>query len=322
MQAQTVTIIGLGRVGTSVGLALKQAPLELEIVGYDTASSRGREVKDKLEAVDKNKWSLTGAAEMADIVVIAVPAAEQESVLRDIGNHLQAHTLVVDLSGLKSSGLQWATKYFKEGHYVGARPVLRADLLADGSTGVDAARADLFQNSVFCVAPGPNVEPKAVDTAVNFGRLLGATPYFVEPMEFDSLIQAVDTIPGLLAAAMFNAAHNAIGWRDILRFAGHSFAQTVQPLRKGIDIAYLASGNREATLRWIDALQEELAEVRRAVAEDDRELLEDRLEDLDIKREIWLRERMKNDWAEDKDTPEVPGIAQQFLGGFFSKNKK
>lgn len=321
MQAQTVTIVGLGRVGSSVGLALKQAPLELDVIGYDSVSKRSRQAKDQFSAVDKTKWSLAQATELADILIIAVPAAEQESVLRDIGTHVQAHTLVVDLSGLKASGLAWAEKYLKQGHYVGAYPVLRADLLSDGRTGIEAARVDLFQNSLFCLAPGPDLEEKAVDTAVNFGRLLGAVPYFVAPAEFDSFIQAVETLPGLVAAAVFATVQQSTGWRDMLRFAGHPFAQSVQPLQKGVDIAYLTADNRSATLRWLDAFQQELAELRRAVAEDDLELLTARLEDLDIKREQWLAERVKNDWVEGKDDHEMPSFAQQFFGTFFKPKK-
>ena len=297
MKAQTITIIGMDRLGASVGLALKQSPMELTIIGNDRDGDMIR-AAEAVGAIDEIKRNLNQAAAMADILLLAVPVSELEETLQIVGGAVQEHTLVIDLSGLKGPGLVWAEKYLRQGHYVGASLVLAASALADGRADTALADPSLFKDSVFCVMPSVEAEPAAVETAVNFGRLLGASPYFVDIAEYDNLVQGTETLPGLLAAAMFGTVHNSSGWRDMLRFAGLPFALTTLPLTSGADIARLALNDKEATLGWLNALVKEVQQVRQWVYEGEEELLTARLESLQLERDRWLRERAKNDWLE------------------------
>jgi prephenate dehydrogenase len=315
MKAQTISILGLGRIGASVGLALKASGYELEIIGYDPDRETGNKAKE-IGAVGKFVGNLLNAATLADIIVLALPFKELESTLKLIGQDISPQALIIDLGSLKSPGIKWAEQHLKRGHYIGAGPVLSASMLADSRLSIEAADAGLFANSVFCIVPSASAEPKAVETAVNFGRLLGATPFFLDAMEYDSLIHGVETGPGLLSAAMFRAVRQSTGWRDILRFAGLNFALATTGLENE-DLAYLALENKEASLRWLDSVLEQLKEVRRWIAEGDLERLDLILDELAIDRARWLHERAKNDWTEDKDKPdlsEMSGIGGQFFG--------
>ncbi len=319
MKAQTVSIIGMGRLGVSLGLALKATQAGLTVIGHDRIEERTRLAKDKLGAIDKAEWNLINAVSAADILVLALPVSELEDTLSVSGSEVQPHALVLDMSSLKGLGLKWAKQYAPRVHYVGASPVLTAASLADGRDDPLTASADLFKNSVFCLAPSATADPQAVETAVNFGLLLGATPYFVDPLEYDSLVQGVETIPGLLAAAMFNTVHQSAGWRDILRFANVPFAMSTQPLSEGADVARLALNDKAATLRWLDALINEMQAFRRQIAAGDRESLALIMEDLWLKREKWLKERAENNWVEG-ETPKIEhrGLTEQMLGGWIS----
>lgn len=315
MKAQTVSILGLGRIGASVGLALKASSFEVQIIGYDEDRDTGNRAKE-IGAVDKMVWNIFNAATMADIVVLALPFKDLEDTLKLIGDDLSPHTLIIDFSILKSPGVKWANQYLKRGHYIGASPVLSASLLTDSRQSIEAADSQLFENSVFCIAPSPAAEPKAVETAVNFGHLLGATPFFLDAMEYDALIHGVETGPGLLSAAVFRAVQQSTGWRDILRFAGLPFALATIGLENE-DLAYLALQDRDASLRWLDSILEQLQEVRRWIADGDLERLDLILDELAIERARWLHERAQNDWMEDDDRPdlnEVSGIGGQFFG--------
>lgn len=300
MKAQTITIIGLDRFGASIGLALKQASLALTIIGNDSDGKRVQ-AAEAAGAIDSSKRNLGSAAAAADILVLAVPFVELEGTLRIVGEVVQEHTLVIDLSGLKGPGLAWAKRFMKRGHYVGASLVLSASSLADGRSDTNLADAELFKDSVMCVMPAVDAEEGAVETAVNFGRLLGASPYFVDIAEYDNLVQGTETLPGLIAAATFGAVHKAGGWRDMLRFAGLPFALTTLALADGENTARLALNNKEATLRWLNAIIEEMQQVRQWVYDGEAELLSANLESLMIERERWLRERAENDWLEVKE---------------------
>ncbi len=322
MNAKNISIIGLGRLGASVGLAVKQSLPGLAVIGHDRDADLARLALNKLGAVDKLENNAHTLAARADILVLAVPVNELEPLLTVIGDAVQSHALVLDFASLKQPGLKWAAQYLRQGHYVGASPVLAADWLTDGRTEQEAASADLFRNSVFCLMPSPKAEPAAVETAVVFGSTLGAIPYFVDPLEYDSLAQGLEVVPGLLAVALFRAITQSTGWRDMLRFAGQSFAQTTQPLSAGADIAYQALNNKTATLRWLDALIEALTTTRQWVQQGDAELLEATFTNLHGERERWLASRSQNEWAE-AQAPEVANISlgSQLFGALTRKRK-
>lgn len=320
MQAQTITIIGMQRLGVSVALALRAALPKVTLVGHDKDGSIAREVKEKTGAIDKVEWNLVRAAAQADILVLAVPFVELRDTLEAIGHDLQSHALLLDMSSLKGPGAKWAAKAIQSGHYVGVRPVLAAPVLEDGRTDYTAATADLFRNSVFCLMPTADVDARAVQTAVHFGQLLGSTPYFLDPNEYDSLIQGVETVPGLMAAAMYGAISKETGWRDMLRFANQPFALTTQPLGNGEDVAQLALYDQQATLRWLDAFLGELQLVRQWVQQGDRHSLTALLGQMGDHRAAWLRDRAQNDWAEAKmPTVENRGLTEQMLGSWVSE---
>lgn len=323
MKAQTVTIVGMGRTGVSIARALKASSAGLNIVGHDRYRELADRAKDELGAIDKSEWNLVNAAAAADILVLSVPLSELETSLMVIGGELQPHTLVLDLGVLKGRALRWADQHLKNGHYVGVVPVLPAAYLNDGRDEPEFGSADLFRNGIFCLMPSVKAEPRAVETAVNFGRLLGAIPYFVDPMEYDSLVQGVETLPGLAAAALFSALHKSTGWRDMLRFANSSFALATQPLQNGTDITSLALNDKAATLRWLDAYLQELTDLRRLIQSGDREMIDLTMGNMLVERERWLRERAENLWAEGVETKiDHPTMGDQLLGGWLGKKLK
>ena len=321
MKAQTVTIVGLGRIGASIGLALKQSPLDIKLVGHDSERARAKEAQEQ-GAIDAVEWQLMAAVAKADILVLSLPVAELEETLRLIGRDVQAHALVLNVSRLKAQAQKWADRYLQQGHYIGAMPVLAAGNLGDGDQW-GPPQPNLFRDSVICLMPSPKADPQAVDTAVNLGVVLGATPYFLDAAEYDSLVTGVETVPALMSAALFNAVHKANGWRDILRFAGANFALTTQPLQQGEEAAHLAFADKAATLRWLDALIAELREVRRWVYEGEPETLMALLQNLYVEREKWLQERAENNWVE-VQTPnvEMPNLSQQLFGGLAGRRNR
>lgn len=321
MKTETITIIGLGQRGASIGLALQEAQPDLTLLGYDKEDDVGRQAQ-KMGAVDKAEWNLIKAAAPADILILTLPAAALRETLRLIGQEVQPHAIVLDLAGLKSQGAAWAEQYLAQGHYVGARPILSAAALVDGRAFSGAARADLFQDSLFCLTATPDVDPQAVQTAVSLGRILGAAPFFLEPEEYDRLSMAIETLPALLAAALFQAVTGADGWRDILRLAGPAFALATQPLNQ-IDAPEAALQQPEAALRWLDALAAGIETIRQQIGQGERERLKATFEEMNRQREAWLEQRRQNDWQE-RPEREIPRVSwsEQLLGSLARRSEE
>jgi len=319
MKTETVTLIGLDRISASIGMALQAADMGLTILGYDENRSQA-ELAKKMGAVNKLVTNPVSAAAAADILIIAVPFVDQEKIMQLIGEDIREHVLVVDMSELKGPGLKWAGDYLSQGHYVGASPVLAASALEDGRFGVEAAKPDLFKQSILCLMPSPKADPQAIETAVNLGRILGASPFFLDAYEYDSLMQGVETARGLLSVAMFRAVTKSIAWRDMLRFAGLRFGLSTASL-EGANLASLAFHDKSASLRWIDAVLKELQEMRRWIADGDEERLSLILEEVLLDRERWIFERSQNNWVENT-SPDLSGMGMASqLFGFRPKKK-
>lgn len=321
MKAETVSIIGLDRISGSIGLVLRNSSLGLTVIGYSDDPDISNTAKE-LNVVDRIMRKMVKAAAEADIVILNTSLRQQEETIQLIGDVVKDHALIIDLTSLKGPGIRWAKEYLQQGHYVGVSPVLSADLLADSSRDIEAATVNLFKDSVFCIMPSPSADPDAVQTTVNLGRLLGATPFFLDADEYDSLVHGIATIPGLLAGALFGSVKLSTGWRDILRFAGLPFAQATAALDDE-DLAELTGHDKEATLRWLDALLSELQSVRRLVADGDEERLTLILEELVFERQKWLVERQRNDWSEGESSSEFANYSlSSQLFGFGRKRKK
>ncbi|MGB3713548.1 MAG: prephenate dehydrogenase/arogenate dehydrogenase family protein [Candidatus Promineifilaceae bacterium] len=322
MKTKMVSIVGLDKETASIGMALRESDLGLSVLGHAREKKEAQEARD-IGAVDETTGNLVKAAQSADILIIKTPYSDHAVTLEVIGDEVQDHTLIVDMSKLKGASLMLADKYIRQGHYIGANPVLAAAWLSDGQLGIEAAHADLFEHSIFCLMPSVKADPKAVETAVNLGRILGATPYFLDPHEYDSLMQGVETLPALLGAAMFRAVSQATGWRDLLRFAGLDFALATSSIENR-DIAPVALNDKEATLRWLDAALAELQVMRRLVADGDQERLSLVLEDVEKDRYRWLDERARNAWTDDTSSPDVGSvnIGAQLFGFRRGSSKK
>lgn len=321
MTIQTITIVGMDRLGVSVALALKASSLDLTLIGHDIRHELAQAARKQHQAIDKAEWNLVKAVRPADLVVMAIPAADQEETLRVIGTELKEQTVVLDMSPLKQRGVEWAQEFMQQGHYVGVQPVLSVSHLADGRSGPEAASADLFQNSLFCLMPGPYVASAAVETAVDFGKLLGAIPYFFDPAEYDNLMQSVETLPGLLAAALFHTVQSRTGWSDIRRFAGWPFALATLPLQDGVETTHLALNDKLATLTWLNQTVETLQQIQQWIYNEDAEALTKFMKALSEQRQIWLLERADNAWhTENKSAmPQTTGYTEQLLGSLFGR---
>lgn len=315
-----VTVVGAGAVGTSIGLALKQISDPPQLYIHDKRPENTKEAM-KLGAFDKAHWNLINACDQADLVVLAIPAAEIEATLKAIAADLKEDAIITDTAPTKAGIIKMAAGILPDNvHYVGGNPVV-----AVSGSGPKHARADLFKEAMYCLTPSPSVEPGAVQLLEDMARLMGATPFYLDPLEHDGLISAVNTLPAALSLALVNTVSEAGTWREMRRLAGGLFSQVSAGANGDPDsmAAELLDGKANI-IRWIDAATESLQTLKGQIEAGDAEMLAQFIDKTVVARQDWQNDfeskALSNLQPESKDSLERPSLFKQ-LFGFGNKGK-
>jgi prephenate dehydrogenase len=312
MKKPRITIVGLGFIGGSIGLALHQAEAEFEIVGHDRERAAASQAK-KIGAVDKTDWNLVSACEGADLIVTAIPVGGIKDTLTAIGPYLKPGCLITDTASIKSPVVEWAEEILpEEVHFVGGDPIVGD---AGASGGIDVARADLFSGAIYCLTPTPGAAADAVRLASDFVYLLGAKPYFLDPLEHDGLMAGIDHLPFVLSAALLGITTESPSWREMRRLAGGAFENATRFV--SADPATYRDAclvNSQNIVRWIDACSGKLTELKETILAGDADELEQVFEEALVVRQRWLRAREEGDW--EGEPPEMPTMTS-FMGQLF-----
>jgi prephenate dehydrogenase len=289
--AKRIAIIGLGLIGGSIGLALKQAKRKgAEIVGYVRRPEAANKVL-KLGAVDTIKDSLAATVDKADLVILATPVMTIKEVLAQIGPSLPHGCTVTDTASTKVKVMQWAEEYLPPTvNFIGGHPMAGKEL-----AGIEAAEANLFQGRIYCLIPGQNASPASIQLVVGLVSEIGANPLFTTALEHDNFVAGVSHLPFVLSSALVMATTQSPSWAEMSRFAATGYRDLTrlasQHPRMNYDICLT---NRENILNWIDEFIKELNRFRRLISEDSQEL-ENAFIQARQARQAWLDKHDKKD---------------------------
>ena len=318
-----VSIVGLGLIGSSIGLALRKADVTSAVIGHDSRRGAANEAK-RIGAVDKADWNLISACEDADLVILAAPVRAIEESLKVLGPNLRPGCVVLDTASVKEPVMAWAAASLPEQvHFVGGNPILSR--ATRGQWGVENARADLFDGALFCLVPAPETDPEAIQLVSNMATILGSKPLFMDAVEHDGLLAAVEHLPTLLSLAMLETVIDQPAWRELRKVAGPAFESSTQ-LVTANSVAHsdLSVLNRENVVRWIDAMSASLSSLREVLSEGEVDPLDDRLLHALEERLKWLHDRGEAMWYEGPDTemPTRTSLTDTLLGSFWRRKPK
>jgi len=312
-----LTVIGLNRVGVSIGLALKDNPAQISRIGSD-ANVGNEQQALKMGAFDKIVHNIPSAIEDADIVVLCVPMDELRKNLEIIAPILKPGAVTLDTSPLAVAVSAWVKDLFPEERYlVSFTPSLNPDHIAGMEDTISQARADLFKNSLISISAPPSTHPGAIQLAGDLANLLGAKPYFSDAYESDGLIALVEMLPTLSAVALLQAATKQPGWREARKLAGHAFFTASEPVDhldglKEPGAATLL--NAENLVRVITDLINELQSLQELIKNQDSDELNRALANAVAARKQWWQNRQKSDWGAVTDTAPMPTRGQMLSG--------
>ena len=284
MQFRKITIVGVGLLGGSLGLAIQRRKLAREVAGF---VRRAASLKDceKAGAVDFATTDLLAAVSNADLVILCTPLAQMRSRVRQMLPALKRGAIVTDVGSVKASVVRELESLVARigAHFVGSHPIAGSE-----KTGVNAACANLFANAVCVVTPTKKSNMSAVRKMEQFWKAVGSRVLRLTPELHDALAGRSSHLPHVVAATLaahvLNPNHPklqttlcASGFRDATRIASGS-----PEMWRDIALA-----NRKNIGKSLDAFIADLEKFRRALAKANAKVIAKSFETAKKRRDNW-----------------------------------
>jgi prephenate dehydrogenase len=283
-----VTIIGLGLIGGSIGLALRQGrKSSWKVVGY----SRRKETVARalaMGAIDRAETNLKEAVGQAELVIIATPVLTVKEIFSKIAPYLPSGCIVTDTGSTKAQIMKWAGEILPPTvNFIGGHPMAGRE-----TYGIRAAEADLFQQCTYCLTPSQTASPESTDTVTGMTKKLGAIPLLIDPQEHDDLVAGISHLPILLSAVLVSLTTRNPFWSKMSKLASSGYHDLTRLAsgNPGVN-SHICLSNQEAIVDWIDGFIQELERYRDMVSLGDKRL-EQALAEANKARQRWLEQTL------------------------------
>jgi prephenate dehydrogenase len=288
-----IAILGVGLLGGSLGMAAHKHGLAKRVIGIGRNEARLDRAK-QLQAIDEYTLDWGAGVAEADLVVVCTPVLDIVPTIEGLAPFLKSGAVVTDVGSVKTevvTGSEAATP--KGVHFVGGHPMAGSE-----QSGVDAARADLFEKATYIITPTDRTNLSAMRRLLQFVRSLGANALVMSPEEHDYAAALISHVPHVLAGAALRLANHAElehpgdvfsmaagSFRDLTRVAGSS-----PVLWRDICLS-----NRDAIVTALGQFEEALAAMREVIAAGDPSEVQKLFVEANELRDLLMRS--KNDVA-------------------------
>jgi prephenate dehydrogenase len=281
-----VTIIGLGLIGGSIGLALRQGKKSgWEVVGH----SRRTETIAKaisIGAIDRGETNVKDAVRQAELIIISTPVLGMKGIFSEIASHLPSSCIVTDTGSTKVPVMKWAREMLPPTvNFIGGHPMAGRE-----TYGIQAAEADLFRGCTYCLTPSEKASRESIDMVESMTERLGATPFFIDAQEHDHLVAGISHLPLLLSAALVSVTTENPSWSKMSKLAASGYHDLTRLASGNPEVnSHICLSNQQPIIEWIDKFSRELKQYRQLVAKGD-EGLEQALAQANRARQKWLKQ--------------------------------
>ena len=266
-----LAVIGVGLIGGSFALALKQAGAVKHVVGLGRDPDNLQQAL-RLRAIDAVALSLPQALQGAGLVLLATPVGQMSGMMTRIAPHLDAGAIITDAGSTKQDVIRAAREHLPESlaRFVPGHPIAGAEL-----SGAAAARVDLYRDKNVILTPIPETAAQAVQLVRDAWAACGARPHIMEAKEHDGVFAAVSHLPHLLSYALVHSIAGRGNAAQLFEFAAGGFrdftriAASQPEMWRDICIA-----NRDALLPELERYGAELEQLRRILQAGDATGLE------------------------------------------------
>lgn len=256
---QRITIVGVGLLGGSLGMAALQRNICVEVVGVGRSATPLQEAQ-RQGAISRFTTSLAEGVKDADLIVLCTPVRHIASVLDEVVKAAPEGAIITDVGSTKASIVARGDELTKGAgkFFVGAHPMAGSE-----KSGVHFARQNLFEESTCFVTRSVDTDGEAFSRVAQLWRALGCRIVVSRPERHDRLTAIISHLPHMAAVALVRAVESFNEDKNLIKgIIGNGFRDTTR----------IAAGNSEM---WEDICVDNRDEIFRA-----REALENSLKDL------------------------------------------
>lgn len=251
-----IFIIGVGLIGGSLGLALKESPMVNKIMGFD------RDQESLVKAVEigaiDGPAGLKEGTGLADVVFLCTPLRFYPQIIEDIKPHLRAGTIISDVGSTKQEVCRIFDSLPPDLWAIGGHPMAGAE-----TKGIYGADRYLFENAVYVLTPGPTVSPAALQVLQNLLAFTGARIKIMEAGLHDQIVATISHIPHLAAVALVGLTE---GDDNSLMLAAGGFRDTTRIASSDPNLwEDILFSNREQVLSKLESLIKNLNKIKMAL---------------------------------------------------------
>jgi cyclohexadieny/prephenate dehydrogenase len=272
MSLGSVAIVGLGLLGGSVGLALKEHLPQVATTGFDADPST-RERAAERGLTDKVCDTIGDAVCDADLVILCVPVGAMGAVAADIAPHLKPGAVVSDVGSSKQFVAEALAAALPGVAVIPAHPVAGTE-----RSGPDAGFAALFHNRWCIITPPADADPAQVQALADLWQAMGARIEVMDARHHDMVLAVTSHLPHLIAYTIVGTAsdlegvtesevikYSAGGFRDFTRIAASD-----PTMWRDVFLS-----NKDAVLDMLQRFTEDLTALQRAIRVGDGQQLFD-----------------------------------------------
>ncbi len=283
-QFKKIVIFGAGLIGGSFALALRKANAVGEVVGFGRSVATLEQAR-RFGILDRIGVDVASELADADLVLLATPVAQMESVFKRIAPHLGAHALVTDGGSTKGNVVGYARTWLgnKLAQFVPAHPIAGAEL-----SGPSAAVENLYRGKRVVLTPLPENPARAVARVRAAWEACGAVVSELTPQQHDEVFAAVSHLPHLLSFALVHDLAQRGNRELLLSFAASGFRDFTRIAASSPEMwRDICMANREALLREVRQYADELHDLYQALENNDAARLEQMFS---------VSSKLRNDW--------------------------
>lgn len=266
-----LAICGVGLIGGSFACALKQAGAVERVVGVGR-NREGLEQAVTLGVIDEIASSPAAGVSDADLVLLAAPVRQTSNLLAEIAPTLPATAVISDVGSTKSDAVEIARRVLGPAfaRFVPGHPIAGAE-----TSGVGAARADLFRGRQVVLTPEADTDASALERIRAVWEACGAEVSLLDAGTHDAIFASVSHLPHLLAFALVDVLAQRDNAAQLFSFCGSGFRDFTRIAGSSPEMwRDIALANRDALLRELKSYRNELEKLEQLICNGDGASLE------------------------------------------------